>query len=341
MMPHEENGNGWHVRNAQTGELLIWKPSAGDNGRGMAADIDLSRRGAEYWSAADTNVYDSEGEVLSTDHRPAYCFRIYWDGTAMDNLLDGVNISAYNNGSNNRIYSAPAPSIKNGTKAYPVLSGDLFGDWREEVIWCSSADSCTLNICSSTADTKLRVPTLLHDHLYRLSIAWQNVGYNQPPHLSYYLPDSVGSRFVYADPSLCQQSVGQDEAIQAVEGRMLRCTNLTAYRTLLDGKIESFFGMPKCFSFTYDKEQMTFRLEGTPEKTGLYQIVLRTSGNPIGTELTDTISIDVSQPSAIIVAPNDKGEKRNGQVYDLQGRRVTTAHLRKGLYIRNGRKYKY
>ena len=26
-------------------------------------------------------------------------------------------------------------------------------------------------------------------HIYRMGIVWQNVSYNQPPHLGYYLPD--------------------------------------------------------------------------------------------------------------------------------------------------------
>ena len=195
MMPHEHSPFGWHVRDAATGEILIHHTSDDDNGRGMAADIDLTRRGAEFWSDANTSVYDTADNVVSTGKRPSYCFRIYWDGTLQDNLLDGLAITSYSNGANTRLYTAPEGSIKNGSKAYPVLSADLFGDWREEVIWCSATDSCTLNICSTTAETSFRLPTLLHDHLYRLSVAWQNVGYNQPPHLSYYLPDVFASHF--------------------------------------------------------------------------------------------------------------------------------------------------
>ena len=30
--------------------------------------------------------------------------------------------------------------------------------------------------------TKHRLPTLMHDPLYRLSVAWQNAGYDQPVH---------------------------------------------------------------------------------------------------------------------------------------------------------------
>jgi rhamnogalacturonan endolyase len=31
----------------------------------------------------------------------------------------------------------------------------------------------------------------MHNPQYRLSIAWQNVAYNQPPHVSYYLGDGM------------------------------------------------------------------------------------------------------------------------------------------------------
>ena len=29
--------------------------------------------------------------------------------------------------------------------------------------------------------------TLMHDPVYRLGVAWQNVAYNQPPHTSFFL----------------------------------------------------------------------------------------------------------------------------------------------------------
>ena len=33
----------------------------------------------------------------------------------------------------------------------------------------------------------------MHDHTYRMAVAWQNCAYNQPPHLGYYLPDFASS----------------------------------------------------------------------------------------------------------------------------------------------------
>ena len=35
------------------------------------------------------------------------------------------------------------------------------------------------------------LPTLMHDHTYRMGTCWQNTAYNQPPHLGYYLPDYI------------------------------------------------------------------------------------------------------------------------------------------------------
>ena len=80
----------------------------------------------------------------------------------------------------------------NGTKATPCLSADIFGDWREELILRNSTDDA-LRIYSTITPTTYRVPTLMHDHVYRMGVAWQNVAYNQPPHLGYYLPDYIKS----------------------------------------------------------------------------------------------------------------------------------------------------
>ncbi len=133
MMPHEDTPYGWHVRDAATGELLIRHSSAGDNGRGMAAVISPQHRGGLFWSAANYDVYDINDQVVASgeEARPAYCFRIFWDGDAYDELLDGVNITKWNNGRSTRIYQAPNHSMKNGTKTYPLLAADLFGDWWE------------------------------------------------------------------------------------------------------------------------------------------------------------------------------------------------------------------
>ncbi|MBN1985623.1 MAG: hypothetical protein JW761_04930, partial [Prolixibacteraceae bacterium] len=44
-----------------------------------------------------------------------------------------------------------------------------------------------LRIFNTTIPTNHRFITLMHNPQYRLSVAWQNVAYNQPPHTGFYL----------------------------------------------------------------------------------------------------------------------------------------------------------
>ena len=67
-----------------------------------------------------------------------------------------------------------------------MLSADLFGDWREEVIW-RNEDSTALLVFSTAIPTEHRLVTLMHDPQYRVQVAAQNAGYNQPPHTSFHL----------------------------------------------------------------------------------------------------------------------------------------------------------
>lgn len=332
MMPHEDAGNGWHVRDAATGEMLIWKPSSGDNGRGMAADIDATHRGAEFWSAADRNVYDTNGNIVSKDKRPAYCFRIYWDGTLYDNLLDGTNITAYNNGNNTRIFQANG-CIQNGSKAYPVLSADLFGDWREELILCDATDSCTLHIFSSPNETQFAVPTLMHDHLYRMSVCWQNVAYNQPPHLSYYLPDLFSSRFSVVGEGAKEQAIKLGESIVPITCRLENCTSAVVTASYLNGQKIKIFGVPDGFRFTLDREAGQFTLTATPSETGTYEITIRSGGDATGVNIEDTVRVTVAGTDGIHDMHAKSEISDRSAAYNLLGQKVGMTRLNTGLYI--------
>lgn len=340
MMPHEDTPYGWHVRDAATGELLIRHSPAGDNGRGMAAVISPQHRGGLFWSAANYDVYDINDQVVDSgeEARPAYCFRIFWDGDAYDELLDGVNITKWNNGRSTRIYQAPNHSMKNGTKAYPLLAADLFGDWREEVVWCCATDSATINIASTTTETALRVPTLMHDHVYRMSVAWQNVAYNQPPHLGYYLPDSVAAGIIAVD-GLKEQTVELGNAMKAVTCRLKNCTGAMPFQTFLNGKRISSFSVPEGFSYEQDSKTRQFTLNGTPQKAGLYEFAIRTTGSFDGTNITDTIRINVTQADAIDAAWQDEGHGDRGQTYTIGGQPATDMRPGNVYIIRKNGKY--
>ena len=216
---HEEKGTySWDVHDAWTGEILLkGGPSGVDNGRGVAADIVASNRGYEFWSAyGGMKVYENGADVTTRvqgpfsvqtgeqvgTNTPSMNFRIYWDGDLQDELLDGTNITKYAPTGKietlgigaNSLGNLGSPASNNSTKSTPCLSADIFGDWREEVILRSTTDDATLNIYTTVTPTEYRVPTLMHDHVYRMGICWQNVAYNQPPHLGYYLPDYIDGK---------------------------------------------------------------------------------------------------------------------------------------------------
>ncbi|MDR1023521.1 MAG: rhamnogalacturonan lyase [Prevotellaceae bacterium] len=179
---------GVELRDARTGELLFGRPTNVDVGRGMAADIDPNHRGFELWSSASDSVYNIKGEVISTK-KPSVNFRIYWDGDLQDELLDGTKLDKWDGARAVRLVNFAdfgARSI-NGTKQNPCLSADILGDWREEVILYDGNDPSRLMIFTTTIPTAHRMPTLMHDPLYRLGVAVQNVAYNQPPHLGRYI----------------------------------------------------------------------------------------------------------------------------------------------------------
>ncbi|GAA0497576.1 rhamnogalacturonan lyase [Streptomyces olivaceiscleroticus] len=163
-----------------------WKLAACcDNGRGVAGDIWAGNDGAEVWSAADTQIRDEAGATKGREPSSAN-FLSWWDGDTTRELLDGTHIDKYGTGGDTRLLTGASVSSNNGTKATPVLSGDILGDWREEVVWRTS-DNRNLRIYSTPHETGTRITTLLHDTMYRTGLAWQNSGYNQPPHPGFFL----------------------------------------------------------------------------------------------------------------------------------------------------------
>jgi rhamnogalacturonan endolyase len=192
---------GLSLRDGKTGRPLVLVPSVkaddegGDKGegpgRGIAINIDPRTPGAELWGigAGITDMFDSEGKFLRK--RPADLpanFAVWWDGDLLRELLDQNFVAKWNweTETVDRLLTAHECISSNGTKATPFLSADLWGDWREEIIW-RTRDGSALHIYTSTIPTKYRMVTLMQDPQYRCAIAWQNVAYNQPPHPSFAL----------------------------------------------------------------------------------------------------------------------------------------------------------
>ena len=202
-----------------------------DNGRGVMDNIDdsyakeHSNALAIGWSSGIANAHDLNGDDVAA--KPAGAgsgtfdnFLVYWDGDLSRELLDANIIQKYYaaTGTTKRFYgpsdgyTLTGGSTNNYSKRNPSLVADIWGDWREEIIMPvnkgSATDQAYLRIYTSTIPTDYRITTLMHDCQYRLSVAWQNVGYNQPTHASYYIgsvalaTDESGNTLNYLAPAV-------------------------------------------------------------------------------------------------------------------------------------------
>ncbi|MFF8386445.1 rhamnogalacturonan lyase [Streptomyces kanasensis] len=173
------------MADARTGRVLWQTASGADNGRGVAGDVHAGSPGAEAWSASDGTLRSATG--ASVGRKPSSMnFLSWWDGDTVRELLDGTRIDKYGTSGDTRLLTGSGVSSNNGTKSTPALSGDILGDWREEVVW-RTGDNRALRIYSTPHQTHTRITTLLHDTQYRTALAWQNTAYNQPPHPSFFI----------------------------------------------------------------------------------------------------------------------------------------------------------
>ena len=217
----------WDLHDARTGEVLYHGGSAGaDNGRGMAGDL-TGKDGYEFWSSDVRTPYSALTGKATSIKNCSVNFRIYWDGSIQDQLLDGSYkysgdvwaqtahaepvITKWNGSSFSNVVSFYSTTYNNAqtanyTKATPCLQADILGDWREELVMWNKKDSSEIMIFTTWTPTTYAVPTLMHDHTYRMGICWQNTAYNQPPHLGYYLPDYINGKI--------------DTGIKVVRGKM-------------------------------------------------------------------------------------------------------------------------
>lgn len=270
---HEDKGAayGYEMRDLKNNKVIHGKKTGTDNGRGMAADIDAKYRGFEMWSSAP-GVFDCKGKQISSN-KPSVNFRIYWDGDLQDELLDGTKCDKWNGNGVNRLITFKGNAC-NGTKNTPCLSADLFGDWREEVIY---HDGDKIYIYTTTIESKYRLFTLMHDPVYRCAIAWQNSSYNQPPHLGFYIGDGVDK---IDQPDIYLN--GEHSTVQPTKATMEVTGNLTQ---------EVFSNEPiSNLSFTFggtatdiktstviaglkvEKKENTITISGTPTESGTMTI---------------------------------------------------------------------
>jgi rhamnogalacturonan endolyase len=191
------------VHDARTGKP-IWTHSPGvDVTQGMMADIDPRHRGAEAWGGPG-GLRNSRGEDIGPKPRST-TWALWWDGDLLRELFSGAGVTKWNweTGTEERLFTPDGRGVGLG----PNLAADILGDWREEIL-VASPDRQSLRLYTTTIPTRHRLYTLMHDPQYRLSIAWQNVVYNKPPHTSFYLGEGMSP-----SPRPDIRLIGKGEAI--------------------------------------------------------------------------------------------------------------------------------
>jgi rhamnogalacturonan endolyase len=183
-------GAGMH--DARTGEVL-WSHSPGvDISSGMVADIDPRHQGAEVWGGRG-GLRTVKGREIGSGPRWSE-WVIWWDGDLLREIYAGHRIFKWDweQAREVQVFGAEAPPrAKGGGRRRPNLAADLIGDWREELL-LAGPDGRSLRLHTTTVPTEYRMPCLMQDRQYRLSVAWQNVVYNKPPHSSQFIGVSQG-----------------------------------------------------------------------------------------------------------------------------------------------------
>lgn len=198
-------GAGLH--DAATGKLL-WSHSPGiDIGSGVVADIDPRHPGAEVWGHR-SQLRTIQGREIGPSPRSSE-WVVWWDGDLLREIYSGLMIFKWDAeaGRERRIFEAESPYVPPGRNRFlgrrPNLAADLLGDWREEILLPGPGEA-SLRLYTTTVPTEHRIVTLMHDPQYRLSVAWQNVVYNKPPHPGFYLGEGMKA----ASPSKIHLTMG-------------------------------------------------------------------------------------------------------------------------------------
>lgn len=182
---------GMSVIDAETGDIIKHWTAGKDTGRGTMVN---TGQGGYYQvtasSGVDTYTANGNGNFEKASVTGGTNFRIFWDGDLYDELLDKTNITSWNGRRFDTIFYADSCNYINDSKANPALQADLFGDWREEVLY-PTADNNALRVFSTTTPTEYKMKTLMHDPVYRSGVAAEQTAYNQPPHIGFYIDNEI------------------------------------------------------------------------------------------------------------------------------------------------------
>lgn len=238
MFACNEDNPSNNYRDATTSKIYYRKTDTNDDGRCLAGNFYNDFPGAVGHSGHDTPISTVTNDHVSTNTNGlSMNFRIYWDGDLLEECFDNTEVTKPGVGT---IATFLGAYSNNSTKATPCYQGDIFGDWREEVIE-RTADN-NIRIYTTNEPTKWRNYSLWYDHQYRNGMVWQPCGYNQPPHVSYFLGELEG--ITIAPPPLT--TTGREEVGSSISKSLdgkhaLLATTGDATVSVADGAAPAIF----------------------------------------------------------------------------------------------------
>ena len=191
-----EDSPAMNYRNATTGKIYYRLQSTDDDGRALCGNFSNDYPGAIGHSSQSGTISCVSDKVI-TNGPSGFTnnWRIYWDGDLLEEGLDGASsregAARVFKGNGSIVFTADGTANCNWTKNTPSAAGDILGDWREEII-ARTSDNKYVRVYTTNIKTNYRNYTLWHDHQYRQGMVWESMGYNQPPHASYFLGELEG-----------------------------------------------------------------------------------------------------------------------------------------------------
>ena len=237
-----------NYRNAVTSQLYYRQTGSGDDGRGLMANFTNDYPGSVGRSVSSGWIGSCADKIISELNGDAFISwgdlnqRIYWDGDLLDEYFDSPGTEGYG-----AIYKPASQTTSGGrwnfqgskcnnwSKNNPGAIGDILGDWREELVMRNDANNAIL-VYTTQEPTNYGIPTLWSDHQYRNAMVWQSMGYNQPPHKSYFLGELEG--ITQAPPTNTMTGRTEIEnggTITSVDEHLLVCETNDTKITIQDG----------------------------------------------------------------------------------------------------------
>lgn len=186
--------------NATTGKIYYRLQSTADDGRALAGNFSnafpgsMGRTTQTGLVSLTADKVINGGPATGGSNDALYWShlnqRIYWDGDLCDEVMDSPGSAAREGAiykpDGGRLFTTTGCNTSNSSKNNPGAIADIFGDWREELVM-RAENNTRIRIWTTAIPTSYRLYTLWHDHQYRNAMVWQCVGYNQPPHKSYFV----------------------------------------------------------------------------------------------------------------------------------------------------------